>query len=224
MTVTRITAIFFGGQHLAQLFVARTGAAHGSCKGLENGLDLVVVGAPVHGLYVHVGACAARKAFKEIRHQLGLQIADQPGAHFGFHGEGGPAAQVDGCNGQGLVHGHQKVTGAQNAALVAQRAVEGLAQRNAHVLDGVVLVHVQVTVAFQFQIEGAVAREQLQHVIEEADAGGDFVLAAAFNRQVDGDARLGGVAFESGGARSCSKIPGPRIGTWGTQGVWFAGH
>jgi hypothetical protein len=30
-----------------------------------------------------------------------------------------------------------------------------------------------------------VAREQLQHVIEEANAGGDFVLAAAFNRQLD---------------------------------------
>ena len=58
-----------------------------------------------------------------------------------------------------------------------------------------VLVHIEVTVALEFEIEGAVTREEFQHVIEEANAGGDFVLAAAFEGEVDGDAGLGGVAL-----------------------------
>ena len=45
--------------------------------------------------------------------------------------------------------GIREVSGAQNAALVAERAVEGLAQRDAHVFDGVVLVHVEVAIAFE---------------------------------------------------------------------------
>ena len=38
------------GQHFAQLFVARAGDAQCAGEGLEQGLDLVVVGAAVHGL------------------------------------------------------------------------------------------------------------------------------------------------------------------------------
>jgi hypothetical protein len=44
----------------------------------------------------------------------------------------------------------------------------------------VVLVHVEVAFGLQGEIEGSVFREELQHVIEEADAGGDFVAAFAF--------------------------------------------
>ena len=185
-----------GGQHLAQLLVARAGYAQRARKGFEDGLDLVVIRAAVHGLHVDVGASAAREALKEIRDQLGLQIADQPRAHLGFDGEGRAAAQIDGGDGEGFVHGHEEVAGAQNAALVAERAVECLAERDAHIFDGVVLVHVEIAVALEFEIECAVAREQLQHVIEEADAGGDLVLAAAFDRELDRDARLGGVALK----------------------------
>jgi hypothetical protein len=45
-----------------------------------------------------------------------------------------------------------------------------------------------------------VAREQLQHVIEEADAGEDCVAPLAFDRQLDGDARFRRVAFKDDGA------------------------
>ena len=48
---------------------------------------------------------------------------------------------------QGLIHGHQKVSRAQDAFLVAQRLVEGLAQRNADVFHRVVLVDIQIAVA-----------------------------------------------------------------------------
>ena len=102
-----------------------------------------------------------------------------------------PATKIHGGNRKRLIHRHQEISSAQNAALVAERAVERLAQRNAYILNRVMLVHIEIAGALQLQIESAVPREQLQHVIEEANAGGDLVLAFAFDRQPDGDARLG---------------------------------
>jgi hypothetical protein len=130
-----------------------------------------------------------------------LQVADQARADFGFDGKGRASAQVHGRNRESLVHRHEEVTCAQNAAFVAEGSIECLAERDANIFDCVVLIHIEVAVAFEFEIEGAVACEQLQHVIEEANAGGDFVLPAAFNGEFDGDARLGGVASETGGAQ-----------------------
>ena len=187
---------FGRGQHFAELFVARAGYAQGARKGLEDGLDLVMVRAAVHGLDVNVGAGAAGEAFEEVGDQFGLQVADQARANLGVNGEGGAAAQVDGGDGEGFVHRHEEVSGAQNAALVAECAVECLAERDADVFDGVMLIDIEIAVALEFEIECAVAREQLQHVIEEANAGGDFVLAAAFDGEPDGDARFCGVALD----------------------------
>ena len=45
------------------------------------------------------------------------------------------------------------------------------AQRDAHVFDGVVLVHVEIAACDQIEIERPVPRDLLEHVIEEADAG-----------------------------------------------------
>ena len=60
---------------------------------------------------------------------------------------------------------------------VAERLREELAEHDAHVFDGVVLVHVEIALRLQLEVEAAVLGEQLQHVVEKADAGGDLVAA-----------------------------------------------
>ena len=95
--------------------------------------------------------------------------------------EGRASAEIDRGDPQGLVHRHQKISGAQNAALVAQGSIEGLAQSDADIFDGVVLIDVEIAVALQFKIEAAVMREQFQHVIEEANAG-NFVASLSIDR------------------------------------------
>ena len=54
------------------------------------------------------------------------------------------------------------------------------------------LIHIQIARGLQLQIEAAVLGEQLQHVIEEANAGGDLVAAAAIDLQRAADLRLFG--------------------------------
>ena len=46
----------------------------------------------------------------------------------------------------------------------------GFTQRDADVLDGVVLVDVEIAAGVHVQIEAAMPRDQIEHVIEKTDA------------------------------------------------------
>src|SRR5208337_657122 len=161
-----------------------------------------MIGAAVHSFDVNVCTSTAGEALEEVSDQFGLQVADETGADFGVDSKSGAPAQVHGGDGESFVHGHQEVSGAQNAALVAEGAVKGFAQSDADVFDGVMLVYVQVAVALDFKIEGAVPGEQLQHVIEETDAGRDFILATAFYGEMNGNAGFRSITFNDGSTHS----------------------
>ena len=140
-----------------------------------------MIRAAVEHLGVQVGAGVIDEAAEEILDQLGLQIADQPHLHPVLVDQRGPAAEIERDHGQRFVHRQHEVAGAIDAPAVAERFGEQLAQHDADVFHGVVLVHIEIAVGVELQIEAAVLGEQLQHVIEEADAGGDLVAAAAFD-------------------------------------------
>ena len=85
----------------------------------------------------------------------------------------GPAGEVDHDPGQGLVERRIGMAEAADAAALAQRLVEGRAQRQGAVLGGVVVVDVEVALAVQLEVEPAVLGQGRQHVVEEAEAGLD---------------------------------------------------
>ena len=118
-----------------------------------------------------VGARADGEALEEVVHQLGLQVADQPHLHLQVDDGVRPSAEIDRGDRQRLVHRHDEVAGAVDAAAIAERRRHRLAERDAEVLDGVVLIDVEVAAGVDLEVEGAVPREQLEHVIEKADAG-----------------------------------------------------
>ncbi len=49
-------------------------------------------------------------------------------------------------------------------------AVDGFAEGDANVFDGMVLVHIEIAARADLQIEAPMARNLLEHVIEEANA------------------------------------------------------
>ena len=81
------------------------------------------------------------------------------------------AGEVDRDLREALVHRHDRPAVAVDAALVAERLFERLAEDDADVFDGVVRVDLQIALGVDVQIDQAVAREQVEHVIEEPDAG-----------------------------------------------------
>jgi hypothetical protein len=137
---------------------------------------------------------ATGEAFKKVRDKFGLQIANEAGAHLGVDSKGSATAKVNGGDSEGFVHGHDEVAGAEDSTLVAESAIEGFAECDANVFDGVMLIDIKITITIELEIKGAVAREEFQHVIEEANAGYDLVLAIAFNSQIDRNAGFGSVA------------------------------
>ncbi len=83
----------------------------------------------------------------------------------------GAARQVDGDAGERLVDRDLRVTEPLDAGAVAPRLGERLPERDADVLDGVVLVDLQVAVGVDGQVEPAVPAELVEHVVEERHAG-----------------------------------------------------
>ena len=100
------------------------------------------------------------------------------------------------ARGQRLVHGKVERGIARDAAPLAERLGNRLADRNAGVLDRVVVVDVQVALGLDRHVDQRMARQLLQHVVEEADAGRDVEAAGAVDIDGDRDRGLLGLAAD----------------------------
>ena len=93
---------------------------------------------------------------------------------------------------------------AGDAGHVAERLPHRLAERDADILGGVVIVDMEVALRLHGEIDARMAGQQVQHMIEEADPGGDIGRAGAvkIHRNLDigflGLALDGGLAHETG--------------------------
>ena len=87
-----------------------------------------------------------------------------------------------------------------DAAALAERLVERRAQHKPNVLDGVMVVHAEIALARQLQIDEGVPGEELQHMVKEADAGVDGVDTRAIEVEAQGDVGLAGGSGEGCGA------------------------
>ena len=202
---------------LGSIFASRASFAQATRSARANALNTAStwwwLESPVEDLRVHVGLGAHGEAVEEVGHQLALQVADQPHLHLQIHLGVRAAAEIHGHHRQRLVHRHHEVAGAVDALAVAERRQHRFPEHDADVLDGVVLIDVQVALGLQRQVEAAVPREQLQHVVEEADAGADVVAALAVDRQRAADVGLLGAPVEFRRACAITSALG-RLRSW----------
>ena len=80
------------------------------------------------------------------------------------------------------------------AFLVAPRLGQCLADGDADVFDGVMCVDMQIALRFDREVDHAVPRDLVQHVVEETDAGRKFGNARAIEIEIDADFCFEGVA------------------------------
>ena len=112
-----------------------------------------------------------------------MQVAHQPRANFGIDDCCCASAEVDRRKTKRLIHGHQKIAGAQDSKFVAESVVKGLAQHDADIFHGVMLINVQISFCFELQVKCSVASEKFQHVVQKTNAGRDFVSPVAIDGQ-----------------------------------------
>ena len=70
---------------------------------------------------------------------------------------------------------------------IAERLLHRLAERDADVLGGVVVVDVQIALGLDRNVDARVPRQEVEHVVEEADAGCNVrdTLAVEIDRDLD---------------------------------------
>ena len=102
-----------------------------------------------------------------------------------------------------LVHRDGGEAVARDAAPLAERLVQRLAEHEAHVLHRVVVVHVEVARALHREVHERVLLEQLEHVVEEADARVDLARARPVEVERQRDVRLFRLAFDERGSSGC---------------------
>ena len=136
------------------------------------------------------------KAWNHSLHQLGVEGADLVARELDLEHQERPARDVDRDAGQRLVHRQMHVGIAGDALHVAERLLHRLAERDADVLGGVVVVDVQVALGLDRDVDARMARQQVEHVVEEADAGRDRRRAGAVEIDRDRDVGFLGVALD----------------------------
>ena len=127
-------------------------------------------------------------------------------------GEIRAARQVQRHLDQRLVERQQDGREAPDAGLVAQRLGQAPAEHDAHVLDGVVRIDLQVALRLDREVERGVLAQLFDHVVEEGQARRDLGAARAVEVERHGDGRLLGGAVAPGLAGGgCSGCGGHRL-------------
>src|SRR5690242_2978706 len=81
------------------------------------------------------------------------------------------------------------------------------------------LVDVEITRGLHLQIEAAMTREQLQHVIEKTDAGADLIAPLALEPERQRNLRLGRLSIDYRAAHRTSSMASMQRRVWATMPV-----
>ena len=157
-------------------------------KGLEDALYLVVLVLPF-GTDVEVHAGGVAQALEEVEKHLGRHFTDLLALELSIPHQPGTAAEVEGHLAQTVVH-RQAVAVALNAALVAKSLQQTFAESQCRVLDGVVLVDLEVALGVNGEVHHAVLAYLLEHVVEESQSGLDVTLTRAVEVHLNIDVGL----------------------------------
>ena len=107
-----------------------------------------------------------------------------------------PPGQIHDGPGERLVQGDVGMAEARYPLFIPERLFERLAERQADVLDGVVEINVDVSPRLDAQAETRVARERIEHVVEEPDRRPDVRRDLSPGRELQPDRSLLRLAFD----------------------------
>jgi len=173
------------------------GLSQRACERFEDGFgDVVIVeGVVVGGDFdVAVEAALVDDRLEELADELGVEGADfgALAGEAGIENQSGSSGEVDADTGECFVHGDGGETESFDAFFVAEGLLDGLAEDDTDVFDGVVIIDVGIAGGVDGEAEATVFREVIEHVVEESDAG---VVAGIAPIEGKGEVDIGFVGF-----------------------------
>ena len=206
--------------------VATDSHADGTSERFEDAFNLVVF-VLSFGLDVQVHASCVREALEEMQEHLGRHLSYPLTMELGIPDEPRATTEVESNGAEAVVHGEGVGGGGDKAfrrnrcrkgiggaaactktitldtTFVAKSLQERFAKGEGGVFDGVVLVDMEVATNADVEVDAAVLGYLLEHVVEEAEASGDRVLARAVEVEGDVDIGLARGSLNSSRALAC---------------------
>ena len=164
---------------------------HAQCprKSLEDGFALMVrvITAQVVDMQGYLGVIG--ESLKKFMRKIDIELPDKGAGEVNMEFHARASRKIDDDPGQRLIQRHVGVAVAPQTLFVTHGLGDGLAQGNSDVLDRMMSVDMQIAPGVHFQVDHAMARNLVQHVVEERHPGGQAGLACSI--QINGDADLG---------------------------------
>ncbi len=155
---------------------------------------IVVAVDPVQGIDVQGDAAVGRKGRKELAHEFRVEGPDFLGRDVHVPDQERAGGQIKRTAHQSVIHWQQAAAVTHNSAFVAKGLGQSLSQCDPCVLDGVVIVDVQITCGPNAHVNEGVARQLIQHVVEKSDACLVVIDPCAIKVDGDRDLRFGSAA------------------------------
>ena len=130
-------------------------------------------------------AAMGRQGLKELAHQLAIKPADLGRGEIQIADQIGAGRQIQRAGDLRVIHRKGKMPIAADALFVAHRLGQSLAKGDAHILDGMVIIDMHIAGAAHSHVDQRVARQLIEHMVEETDAS--FVVVAARSIEIEGD-------------------------------------
>lgn len=127
------------------------------------------------------------KTLEKFMYQIDIKLTNSSAWVFNSIFDPGPAGKIDHDTRQGFIQRNVGMPITHDAFFIAQGLAIRLAKRYTYILDGMVVVNMQVTAGFNFKINKAMAGYLIEHMFEKWDPGFKTGLASAIqvNRNTD---------------------------------------
>ncbi len=179
---------------------------------LEDAFGDVVGVASVVKDDVEVALRVGGERLPEVFDEFAVEGPDFWGGYRGVILERVAAAEIDGGGDEALVHRKGEVAVAADAGAVAEGLVHGLAEGDPDIFGGVVIIDVQVTRRGDGEVDECVFRQQVEHVVEEADPRGSLPRTASVEVEGELDVGFAGLPIDLCGAvHGAFRGRGPRM-------------
>ena len=165
---------------------------------------MVIIG-PVQSLDVQGYPGIHSKSLKPFPNQFRIKGAHFVAGKVRLEHKEWATGDVDRDARQSLVHRYVNVAIARDAPHIAECLFESLAKRDPTIFGRVMLIDMQISLRPQLQVDVRVASEEIEHVIQKADAGRNRRRSSPVEVDRNLDIRFVGLALDRCGAHGCLK-------------------
>ena len=158
--------------------------------GFEKGLRNVVPIRTVVQRQMECTFCSVDKTLPKFMNEFRVELPDLRRLKFNIIDETGTSRKIDGGCCQCFIHRQGKMSEPPQTGFVAESLGKCLTENNTGVFDGVMSIHMQIAASMERHVDQGMGGKKCEHVVEEAQTGGNLRRAGAIEVECQRDLRF----------------------------------